>query len=262
MTAATGGAPPRAGARRRQHVWVVLPAYNEELSLPSLLAAIDESMFEAGLVYHIVLLDDGSDDHTPEIARLWAERLPLTLERHPVNLGLGATIRDGLIKACELADAKDIIVTMDADNSHTPELIQRMVRVVREGHDVVIASRYRPGSRVRGVPVVRRAVSYWGSWLFRLLFPISGVRDYTCGYRAYRAAVLQRVIATHGREFFDQEGFQCMVDILLKLRRADLMFGEVPLVLRYDLKEGASKMRLVATAGSTLALIARRRLGK
>ena len=249
-------------SRRRQHVWVVLPAYNEEGSLPALLEGIDDALFEANLVYRVVILDDGSTDGTRAVAERYAERLPVVIERHEVNQGLGITIRDGLMKAVELADPKDIIVTMDADNSHTPELILRMVRHVREGHDVVIASRYRPGSRIRGVPLVRRALSYWGSWLFRFVFPIAGVRDYTCGYRAYRAQVLDDVIAEEGAGFFEQEGFQCMVDILLKLRLRGLIFGEVPFVLRYDLKEGASKMKVAQTTRSTLLLMARRRLGR
>ncbi len=255
--------PSAPSERRRQHIWVVLPAFNEERSLPPLLEAIDESMFEAGLTYKVVVIDDGSSDRTFEIAREAGERLPLIVERHPVNKGLGMTIRDGLVMAARLADPKDLIVTMDADNSHSPELIQRMVRLAREGHDVVIASRYRPGSRVRGVPLLRRILSYWGGWLFRVVFPIPGVKDYTCGYRAYRAALMQRVIERDGQEFFDQEGFQCMVDILLKLRREpDLIFGEVPLVLRYDLKEGASKMRVLRTIRNTLGLMLERRMGR
>jgi dolichol-phosphate mannosyltransferase len=257
---------PSAPPRRRQQIWIVLPAYNEEASLPALLEAIDESMFEAGLSYRVLVMDDGSDDRTPAIATEAATRLPVVVRRHERNLGLGATIRDGLVAAVELAEAKDILVTMDADNTHTPELILRMVRLVREGHDVVIASRYRTGSRIRGVPWFRRALSYWGSWLFRVLFPTPGVRDYTCGYRAYRAAVLQAVVAEEGRDFFEQSGFQCMVDILLKLRAGkgprELIFGEVPLVLRYDLKEGASKMRVWKTVRDTLALVVRRRFGR
>ena len=247
--------------RRRQHVWVVLPAYNEEASLPQLLADIDDSMFEARLEYKIVLVDDGSTDRTGEIAREFARDHPLVYERHETNLNLGVTIRDGLLKAAELTAPRDIVVTMDADNSHSPELILRMVRMIREGHDVVIASRYQPGSRVRGVPFLRRVLSYWGGWLFRIVFPIRGVKDYTCGYRAYRAELLKRILEEHGEDFFDQEGFQCMVDILLKLRKWDLIFGEVPLILRYDRKEGESKMKVWHTIKNTLGLMAERRLG-
>lgn len=246
---------------RRQHVWIVLPAYNEEESLPPLLEGIRSAMAETGFVHRIIVVNDGSHDRTGEIAREAAKTLPLIVETHEVNQGLGATIRDGLMKAAELAEPDDVIVTMDADNSHVPHLIDRMVRRVREGNDVVIASRYRDGSRIRGVSAIRRALSYWGGWLFRIVFPIPGVRDYTCGYRAYRARVMQEAIAEHGVDFFDQEGFQCMVDILLKLRRKPWIFCEVPMILRYDFKEGASKMNVGRTAKNTLLLIAKRRLG-
>ena len=245
---------------RRQKVWIALPAYNEEAALPALLASIEEAMDAAATPYGVVVVDDGSRDRTAEIAAAHAERMPIVLERHPQNLGLGSTIRDGLMRAAALAAPGDVVVTMDADNSHTPELIPRMVQLVREGRDVVVASRYRPGSQTLGVPASRRFLSYVGGLLFRLLFPTPGIRDFTCGFRAYRAALLQSVVAEHGAAFFEQEGFSCMVDILLKLRRRRVVFGEVPLILRYDLKPGASKMRVARTAVDTLLLLARRRL--
>ncbi|MGH8545240.1 MAG: glycosyltransferase family 2 protein [Gammaproteobacteria bacterium] len=242
----------------RRKVWIVLPAYNEERDLPPLLERIDEATEDAGLRFEILVVDDGSSDATEEIARLWANKLPLQVMRHEENRGLGATLRDGLEWACQLAQPTDVIVTLDADNTHTPELIVRMVRMVREGHDVVIASRFVRGSRVRGVPFHRRLLSRLAGVVFRLFFPISGVRDYTCGYRAYRASVLQQVTSSDPY-FFDQDGFQVMVDILLKLRRQrDLILGEVPLILRYDLKEGSSKMDVGGTIRGTLALMWKR----
>jgi dolichol-phosphate mannosyltransferase len=247
--------------RRRQRVWVVLPAYDEEASLPLLLDRLGEAMAEADLVYRVVVVDDGSRDATPEIAARYARTMPLEVVTHPVNLGLGAAIRDGLTRAAEAAAPGDAIVSLDADNSHSPELIHRMVRRLREGNDVVIASRYRPGSVVRGVPAVRRVLSRIGGVLFKVVFPIPGVRDYTCGFRAYRAGALQQALADHGAAFFDQEGFQAMVDVLLKLRGRGLVFAEVPMVLRYDHKGGASKMRVGRTIGKTLGLMLRRRLG-
>jgi dolichol-phosphate mannosyltransferase len=241
-------------------VWIVLPAYDEEQGLGALLEDIDEAMFQADLPYHAVVVDDGSRDATLAVAQEHARRLPIVVERHLVNQGLGATIRDGLRKAAELAHPDDVLVTMDADQSHTPQLILRMVHALREGHDLIIASRFQPGSRVQGVPLLRRLLSRWGSLLLRVTFPIPGVRDYTCGYRAYRADVLQQVLRTHGDELFQQSGFQCMVDILLQLRRHQLICGEVPLVLRYDLKKGPSKMDVGRTVRQTLALLVRRRL--
>ncbi len=250
-----------AAARRRRTVFVVLPVYNEEARIGQLLDGIDEELYDAGLHYRVIVVDDGSQDRSAEVLQERLARLPLEVHTHTVNQGLGATIRDGLQLAAQAAGPRDVIVTMDADDTHTPGLILRMVRMVHEGHDVVIASRYRSGSRVVGVPVFRRLLSYGASLIFRILFPTSGVRDYTCGYRAYRAAAIQTAIAEYGDEFLNQDGFQCMVDILLKLRRMDVIFGEVPFILRYDLKEGATKMRVGSTIGKTLALAVRRRLG-
>ena len=247
----------------RSKVWLVLPALNEAHSLPPLLDRIEEAMFEVGLEYRLVFVDDGSTDETPKIMQAAAERQEATIVTHETNLGLGAAIRDGLLEAARQAEPRDIIVTLDADNTHTPDLIYRMVRLVREGHDVVIASRYRPGSRIRGVPLLRRFLSRAASIILRAVFPTPGVRDYTSGYRAYRAEVMQQVVRTTGPSFFDQDGFQVMIDILLKLRRnRDLIFGEVPLVLRYDLKAGASKMDVAATIVNTLKLVGRRRVGQ
>jgi dolichol-phosphate mannosyltransferase len=69
-------------------------------------------------------------------------------------------------------------------------------------------------------------------------------------------------MARYGASFVDQDGFPCMVDMLLKLRGMPLIFGEVPLILRYDLKQGASKMPLARTAVQTLGLLVRRRIGR
>ena len=250
---------PATRLSKERKTWIVLPAFNEEKDLGHLLERIEEAMGENRIPFEVIIVDDGSTDATLDVVGQWKRRIPIRSVRHEVNQGLGATIRDGLRAACDVAEARDVIVTLDADNSHTPELILRMVRLVREGNDVVIASRFRPESRVRGVPIGRRILSMAAGLLFRLMFPIRGVRDYTCGYRAYRAGVLQQV-TDNDPEFFDQDGFQVMVDILLKLRRnKDLVFGEVPLILRYDLKSGASKMDVGATTAATMRLILRRR---
>lgn len=254
--------PSESSVRRRRKVLVVLPAFNEEPKIGTLLERIDEAMFEGAQEFEVVVVDDGSSDKTAEIVLQKAERMPITLLQHPQNLGLGTTIRDGLVAASERAHGRDIVVTMDADDTHTPGLILRMVRMLNEGFDVVIASRYQRGSRSFGVPLSRRVLSYGASLLFRLVLPTAGVRDFTCGYRAYRAEVLQAALSHYGDEFLDQDGFQCMVDILLKLRKMNIIFGEVPFVLRYDLKEGDTKMDISSTIGLTLRLMLKARFSR
>jgi glycosyltransferase involved in cell wall biosynthesis len=83
----------------QQVLWLLLPAYNEEQSLPPLLSRIADAMFNSGLAHKVVVVDDGSQDATAQIAESYRRHIPLILERHPVNLGLGATIRDGLTRA-------------------------------------------------------------------------------------------------------------------------------------------------------------------
>lgn len=247
--------------RRRQKIWIILPAYNEAADLGALLDRVDDAMFQANLDYQIVLIDDGSSDGTHQVAAEAATHYPMLIERHEINQGLGSTIRDGLLRAAAEADPSDVLVTLDADNTHTPDLIVRMVRMIREGHDVVIASRYQRGSVVRGVSLLRRFLSRAAGLFLRLVFPIPGVRDYTSGYRAYRAGVMQELIAASESRLTDQDGFQVMVDILLSLRnRCGLIFGEAPLILRYDFKDGSSKMNVGATITDTLKLVVRRRL--
>jgi dolichol-phosphate mannosyltransferase len=242
-------------------VIIALPAYNEAETLPLLLDQIRESMEENEIEYSVVVVNDGSSDETGAAIDRACSRMPVKRIDHPENRGLGEAIRTGLMTALQGAGARDIIVTMDSDNTHTPGLIARMVRLIREGNDVVIASRFREGARTIGVPLYRRLLSFFGGLLFRVTFPTPNVRDFTCGFRAYRAGTLERAFEIYGDQFVAESGFSCMVDILLKLRRLDAIMCEVPLVLRYDRKYGVSKMMVVRTITDTLKLLVSRRLG-
>ena len=114
--------------------------------------------------------------------------------------------------------------------------------------DVVIASRFQPGAQEIGVPAFRILLSHVASAGIRTIVGYPGVRDYTCGFRAYRGETLRNLIDTFGDDNFIREnGFSCMFELLLNLRAIRARISEVPLVLRYDLKEGASKMRILRT---------------
>lgn len=240
---------------------MILPAYNEEEALPLLLERVQESMAENGFEYRVIVVNDGSSDGTAAVVDELARRMPVSRIDHDRNRGLGEAVRTGLLRAVAEAGERDVVVTMDSDNTHTPGLISGMVQGIREGNDVVIASRFRSGARIMGVPLYRRVLSRGGSWLFRVVFPTRGVRDFTSGYRAYRAPLLKQAFEVYGEEFVAESGFSCMVDILLKLRALDAIMTELPLVLRYDFKYGISKMMVVSTIGDTLRLVFSRRLG-
>lgn len=251
-SAATGlhQAPGTATADRPE-ITIVLPAYNEERDLPALLPRIRATL-TGWADYRILVVDDASEDATPEVVRAFARTMPVTLIQHARNGGLGAAIRTGL-KAASRFDG--VVITLDADNSQGPELIPAMIAQIEAGADLVIASRFRPGSAEIGVPRLRLLLSHGASWFLRIVVGYRGVRDYSCGYRAYRATTLRQLIATYGDNFLRETGFSCMLELLFNFRRIGARVSEVPLVLRYDLKEGDSKMRIGRTLWRYLVVV-------
>lgn len=233
---------------------VVLPAYNEEDSIVPLINRIlniSNKRLKDDVM--VVVVDDGSIDSTAACVNEIGSNQVILL-RHEHNRGLGETIKTGLLFALNFSTDVEVIVTMDSDNTHTPGLFLRMVMALDEGNDIVIASRYRIGSRVIGLKRYRKLLSLCMSYLFRVLFPITGVRDYSCGYRAYRADLLREAFQKWDNKFISQSGFGCMVDILLKLDRMGAIMTELPLILRYDYKQGRSKMNVMKTIKETISL--------
>lgn len=240
---------------------VTLPAYNEEVALPPLLDAIAQVRHTSLPELRVIVVDDGSADDTAGIVRRYAKTNPwVALIQHERNQGLSQAIQTGFQAALQDAAPDDIIVTLDADNTQPPEVIPSMIEQVAGGCDVVIASRFRPGAQVHGVPPLRRLYSRVMGILFQVIFPIRGVRDYSCGFRAYRVDVLRRAYATFGDRFITERGFACMAEIMCQLGRLDrVTFGEVPFILRYDLKPTTTKMRVWRTIRDTLGVALRYR---
>lgn len=234
---------------------IVLPAYNEQEAINPLCQRIKNLFSQYQIPYQIIVIDDGSTDKTASIVKGLSSELPLYLISHTHNKGLNEAIKTGLTYSVKHSRPFDTIIVMDADNTHAPGLILRMSQLIQEGYDVVIASRYLPGSRIIGVPFIRQLLSLLGSFCFRIRFPILGVKDYTCGYRAYTASILRQAFNTYGTTFINQPGFSCMVDILLKLRSMRAIMTEVPLILRYDLKPSQSKMKIYKTIKESLLLL-------
>jgi len=244
-------------------VILALPAYNEAACIGDLLVAACKT-FEVIENYQprVVVADDGSTDNTADVVRNFRAPFPIEVVRHETNRGLGPNIIAVLRAALERStDPNDVIVNMDADNTHPPDVIPSMLRLLDSGVDVVIASRYRRGSAQIGVPFKRRLLSWGARWIFAVCLRLPGVRDYTCGFRAYHAKTIRRAFETYGARLITRAGFACTDEILVNLARLDPppSIGEVPFVLRYDRKRGASKLELAKTLRETLGMLLGRR---
>ncbi len=237
-------------------IHIVLPAFNEEASLFQLLTRLDFALYDSNLNGEIYIVNDGSTDNTIEVAKSFAGLTKVNIINQEINRGLAETIKNGLFITLEQCKSdEDIIIVMDADNSHSPGLMNRMVNLVKEGCDIVIASRYQKGARIKGLSRFRKILSLGASVLFRIIVRIPHVKDYTCGYRAYKVATLKKAMHHYKGDFIKQTGFACMIEILLRMQKFDPIIEEVPLILRYDLKESASKMKIKKTILQTLQLL-------
>jgi dolichol-phosphate mannosyltransferase len=135
-----------------------------------------------------------------------------------------------------------------------------MLAAMTSSTDVVIGSRFVRGASVRGVPPLRRITALGSAVLFKLIHPVRGVWDYTCGYRCYRISALKRISASYRDRLIEETGFACMVELLLKLNALGLGFREVPLRLHYDLKPTPSKMDVASNAKRLLKMLVRWRI--
>lgn len=234
---------------------ILLPAYNEENDLSKLVKSIVTQMSTLSYDYRVIVVDDGSQDHTAQIAEELSQQYPLTLIRHSSNRGYGSALSTAFSYSLASGQDDDILITMDCDNTHPPDYISNIIGKIQDQYEVVVASRYHPQGGQIGVSLRRKLLSLTSNSLLRVLFPIKGVRDYTCGYRGYRLGVLKHAKEYYGDSFIQSKGFTAATEILLKLRQFGIHAGEIPLVLRYDLKDGASKMKVAKTVLAYLGVI-------
>jgi dolichol-phosphate mannosyltransferase len=244
------------------HITIVLPAYNEEESLPPLLKRINDAYNLNGWDASVLVVNDGSKDNTLAVAKNFRGDIKVDVLDIQPNGGLANAINRGIRKAIEGLEDTDIVVTLDADDSQNPFLIQRMMQQIAEGSDLVIASRYQPGARIKGLKKSRKIFSWAAGTLFRVFVGFEGIKDYTCGFRAYRVDMLRKTINFYGDKFITQKGFGCMVEVLLKVASQSATMNEVPMILRYDLKQGESKMNVKKTTSQTLKLLLDYKMGR
>jgi len=212
-------------------VAVLVPTYEEAGNVEPLLRALREQVPDATLM----VIDDASPDGTADIAERVGEEIGgVDVFRRPTKDGLGNAYREGFGRA--LAGGHDVLVTLDADFSHDPEVVPEMVAAVERGADLVIGSRYVPGGSTPNWPVHRRLLSRWGNRYTGWVLGI-GVNDVTSGFRAYRADTLRAI----RYETTQASGYAFMTELARRIDAEGAAIRELPITFR-DRVRGTSKM--------------------
>jgi len=212
-------------------VIVVIPTYNERDNLRPITARVRRAMPHADLL----IVDDNSPDGTGEIAAgLAAADHHIHVLHRPGKAGLGAAYVAGFDWALERQ--YDAIVEMDADGSHQPEELSRLLGALNDA-DLVLGSRWIPGGQVQNWPAHRYLLSRVGNGYTRLMLGVT-LHDVTGGYRVYRASGL-RQLELHT---VDSQGYCFQVDLVRRAVHAGLHVVEVPITF-VERTSGISKMK-------------------
>lgn len=210
-------------------VTVVIPTYNERENLAHIAAAVTHQG------YRLLVVDDSSPDGTGELAdRVASTDSRVTVLHRRRKEGLGPAYAAGFDRA--LDQGAEIVVEMDADFSHDPADLPRLVHAVDDGADLAIGSRYVPGGSTPDWPFTRRLISKGGNLYARIMLAIP-VRDSTAGFRAFRAGSLRDLPYRDARA----SGYAFQVEMAMKAHRTGMKIVEVPISFR-DRTRGTSKM--------------------
>jgi len=237
MTESPGGA-----------TWLVLPTYNEAENLEPLVEAARAKLPPSA---QVLIVDDSSPDGTGEIAERLGERHANVAVLHrPRKEGLGPAYIAGFRRA--LAGGAGLVLEMDADFSHDPAYLPRLLEAAK-GADVVLGSRYVEGGGVSDWGAVRRAISRGGSAYARLVLGVD-VRDLTGGFKCFRREVLEAI----DLDQISTRGYAFQVEMTYRAVRLGFKVVEVPILFR-ERRVGSSKMDLgiVAEAVWRLPLLRR-----
>ena len=200
---------------------VVIPTYNEAGSLPMLAERLHAAL--AGRDWELVVVDDGSPDGTADVAAALAPRIPVRVVRRPGTAGLASAVLAGFDAA-----RGDVLLVMDADLSHPPEVVPALAAAIDGGADLAVGSRYVRGGGVMDWPFKRRAVSRIACLMGNALVP---VRDATSGFFALRRSVISGVK-------LNPIGFKIGFEVIARGHYRKVV--EVPYTFR-DRELGASK---------------------
>jgi dolichol-phosphate mannosyltransferase len=224
-------------------VTVIVPCYNEEEGLPSLLARLRNMRTNGASNWHFLFVDDGSTDDTfGRLLRAAREESWVEVVRHHENLGLGAALRTGFEHA-----RSPVLCTIDSDCTYPPEKLPELAKLVQQGSEIVTASAWHPESAAADGSRVRIQLSRMVSALYKLLIG-QDVYTFTCLFRAYRRETIQGIS-------FRSNGFAAVAEMMLRAMLSGCRVAEVPMRLE-SRQFGESKLKVSDAIVAHIRLLA------
>lgn len=232
----------------------IVPAFNEEANLPRLIAdlASRPELWRGG---RLIVVDDGSEDATADVAESYVGPLTVEVLRQIPNQGPGRAFDRAFRHALATGAVDDLIVTLEGDTTSDLSALTKMLALAREGNDVVLAS-HHAGGQLENVSAHRLLLSKLASSVIRRA---AGMRARTVSsfFRVYRAQSLQAAYDRYGDAFIRESGFACKAEILIKLDRMGAQVAEVPVSLDWSKREGKSTLRVIPTVTGYARLMVR-----
>jgi dolichol-phosphate mannosyltransferase len=226
-------------------IYIILPIYNESKNIAQVIKTIRASLKHVEI--KIVAVNDGSSDNSLRILTGFKGN-DLAIESSVINMNVGAVFSSGISRVLEEASADDVMIIMESDGTSSPDLLNTLVTNIKNGADIVIASRYQPAGAYRNFPLLRTIFSWTANMLLYRYFPIAGVRDYTIFYRAYRIGIIQKAVIYFGLfGLIQSQGFTANAELLVKLSFLTKKISEIPFVYDYGRKKGKSKIGVFRT---------------
>jgi dolichol-phosphate mannosyltransferase len=246
------------------HLYSVVPVFNEVRNLPRLLGSFRTLVGD----YHgqhdvsIVMIDDGSTDGTAAYAQEFGKGLDLVLLRAGRNQGPGNAFGLAFEYLAPYLTEVDWVLTLEGDNTSRLDLLRQMFQRSQEGYDVVFASPYMYGGGIVNTSPLRVFMSHMANAFVKEFLGAHGILTVSSFYRLYRAPLVMKLQAYYGTRVLEFAGFECMLELLLKMIYIGASISEVPMVLDTSAREGASKMNVPRTIMGYFRVASRTRAWK
>ena len=225
-------------------IYILIPIFNEEQNITNLYNELEKYSFDED--YFFVFSDDGSTDNTKNgIERHFSNDKTIVLG-DGINRGPGAAFNVGFDWILEHSkNDKDRVVTIEADCTSDLEILPVMMTLNKLNFDLVLASVYSQGGGFDSTGLFRKFISSVANLLYRFAFNIK-VQTISSFYRVYSVSLLKKIKTKHSI-LIEENGFICMLEILIKAIHSEAKIIEVPMVLKSTKRLGKSKMKIVKT---------------